>query len=62
MALYGSRPVAYVRGVSAPPHTQPVPAETEDGAILLVLILTLLFLMFMTSVPIWFSAFIHGLA
>lgn len=34
---------------------------TEDGVIFVVLVVTLFFLAFMMSVPLWFSAFIRGL-
>ncbi len=38
-----------------------VSRRTEDSVIFVVLVLTLLFLAFMTSVPIWFSGFVRGL-
>ena len=43
----------------AAPRTERIRAE--DGVIFVVLVLTLLFLMFMVSVPIWFSGFVRGL-
>jgi len=36
-------------------------ARAEDGVIFVVLVLTLLFLMFMASVPIWFTGFVRAL-
>lgn len=36
-------------------------AGTEDQVVFVVLVLTLLFLVFMMSVPLWFSAFVRGL-
>ena len=52
------RPTAYVRRVAAPRAER---ARAEDGFIFVVLVLTLLFLMFMASVPIWFTGFVRAL-
>ena len=37
-------------------------ARAEDGVIFVVLLLTLAFLMFMMSVPIWLSGFVRSIA
>lgn len=50
----------YGRGMA--PRADRASQETEDQVIFVALILTLAFLMFMMSVPIWFSAFIRSLS
>ncbi len=44
----------------ARPH-ETVRDSAEDGIVLTVLVLTLAFLVFMMSVPIWFTSFVRGL-
>ena len=44
----------------ARPHGA-VRGSTEDGVVFAVLVLTLAFLIFMMSVPIWFTSFVRGL-
>ena len=39
-----------------------LPGAPEDGTVLVVLILTVVFVMFMASVPLWFSGLIRSLA
>lgn len=44
----------------ARPH-ETVPGPAEDGIVLAALVLTLALLIFMMSVPIWFTSFVRGL-
>ena len=44
----------------ARPH-ETVRGSTEDGIVFAVLVFTLAFLIFMMSVPIWFTSFVRGL-
>lgn len=43
-------------------HADRLPSAPEDGVVLLVLVLAIVFVMFMASLPLWFSRLIHVLA
>lgn len=53
----GGEVVPRFAGMTAP-RAKPVTAGTEDGVIFVVLVLTLMFLMFMASVPVWFPGLV----